>query len=202
MPWQGTAPASADAGHGGFGRHSYAVAVVHGRYECRRSPALSPAAQHCICMAIGLGPPASCWLWLNLSSMQRIPSPQKWLALLAWGKGPSPEIFESWRILHISRGPAVDQRELVAKILILCSAVQQRTPRLIPLIIYYVRTTSWGYYNSDYTTYLVMPVRSSLRVCLVRENVGFDTVAYQLVSNYELIRLKRFVTWFSTKLCN
>jgi hypothetical protein len=47
------------------------------------------------------------------------------------------------------------------------------------------------------------------RVCLVRENFFFgfgycSTVVYicQLMSNHGLIRLKRFVSWFSTKLYN
>jgi hypothetical protein len=45
-------------------------------------------------------------------------------------------------------------------------------------------------------------------VLLVRENFWFFGYCstficiYRLVSNYELIRLKRFVSWFSTKLCN
>jgi hypothetical protein len=46
------------------------------------------------------------------------------------------------------------------------------------------------------------------RVCLVRDNFFCfsycSTFVYicQLVSNHELIRLKRSVLWFSTKLCN
>ena len=46
--------------------------------------------------------------------------------------------------------------------------------------------------------------RKRPRVCLVREKIGvacFDFI-WQLLSNYGVISLKRFVSSFTTKLCN
>jgi hypothetical protein len=40
------------------------------------------------------------------------------------------------------------------------------------------------------------------RMCLVHENFWLSLCICQLVSNHGLIRLKRFISWFSTKLYN
>jgi hypothetical protein len=74
--------------------------------------------------------------------------------------------------------------------------------------IFWYRVCNFSGITTTLWKALVPIVVFFLRVCLVHENfLALATVALfvcicQLMSNLGLIRLKRFVSWFSTKLCN